>query len=149
MIVFCILWLLLMICLKPFRFRPLVYPWSWPARNKGCVWTHSYCFIPAFACGERRWRVRLLALEGERMLHAGGFPSNPVAVRVRAEHNEIIKWFICKEKRRSFKSAYHKKSLGPEIPILQVSHLQKVRKSNKLFRSANLRIGDLRMCWNF
>jgi hypothetical protein len=39
---------------------------------------HSYCFIPAFACGDRRWRVLLMALEGERMLHAGGFPSNPI-----------------------------------------------------------------------
>ncbi len=63
-----------MICLKPFRFGPLVYP----TINKGCVRPHSYFFIPAFACGERRRRVWLLALEGERMVHAGGFPNNPI-----------------------------------------------------------------------
>ncbi len=38
-----------------------------------------------------------------------------------------------------FKSANHKKS-----EIRKVSHLQEVQKSNKLFKSANLRICDLR-----
>ncbi len=38
------------------------FPWSWPIRNKDCVWPHWYCFIPALACGEgRKARIRLLA----------------------------------------------------------------------------------------
>ncbi len=40
--------------LDPSGFHTQVFPWSWPARNKGCVRPHSLCFIPVFACGERR-----------------------------------------------------------------------------------------------
>ncbi len=34
----------------PFRFRPLVSLWSRLLHNKGCVWPHSYCFIPVLVC---------------------------------------------------------------------------------------------------
>jgi hypothetical protein len=54
-------------------FDRLFIPRLWPTRNKGCVRPHSFHFIPAFACGERRRRVRLLALGGERMLCCWGF----------------------------------------------------------------------------
>ena len=54
-------------------FDSLFIPQSWPTRNKGCVRPHLFRFIPAFAYGERRRRVRLLALEGERMLFCWGF----------------------------------------------------------------------------
>ncbi len=60
------------ICLNPLGFHTLVFPWTWPARNKGCVRPHSYCFIQAFASGERRkaststgsWRGTNAALLG-------------------------------------------------------------------------------------
>jgi hypothetical protein len=42
-------------------------------------------------------------------------------------------------KSTNYKSANHKKSQIRRLP-----HLRKVRKSNKLFKSANLRICDLR-----
>ncbi len=55
------------------------HDWSWPIRNNGCVQPHSYCFIPALECGERRKaRTRLLALDSRNAELAGGFPSNPI-----------------------------------------------------------------------
>jgi len=53
------------ICVIPLGVDRLFIPRLLPARNKGCVRPHSYCFIPAFACGERRRQVRRLALGGE------------------------------------------------------------------------------------
>jgi hypothetical protein len=41
---------------------------------------------------------------------------------------------------KSFKSANDKKDWISKSQIRKVSHLRKVRKSNKLFKSANLRI---------
>jgi len=61
------------ICTNPLGLECLFIPRLWPAGNKGCVRPHSYCFILAFACGERRRRVRILALEGEQMLLCWGF----------------------------------------------------------------------------
>ncbi len=60
------------VSLNPLGFDTQVIPRSWPARNKGCVRPYSYCFIPAFACGERRiastatgsWRGTNAALLG-------------------------------------------------------------------------------------
>ncbi len=43
---------------------------------------------------------------------------------------------ICK----IFESPNHKKDCVRKSQILKVSHLRKVRKSNKLFKSANFRI---------
>ncbi len=70
MIISCVLWLLLILS---FRFRPLVYPMIVTYAKKGCVQPHLFRFIPAFGRGERRKRVRLLALGGERMLCCWGF----------------------------------------------------------------------------
>jgi hypothetical protein len=44
----------------------------------------------------------------------------------------------------SFRSANHKKDWVRKSQIYKVLHLRKVRKSNKLFKSAILRICDLR-----
>ena len=44
----------------------------------------------------------------------------------------------------SFKSANRKKDCVRKSQIHKASHLRKVRKSNKLFKSANLRICDFR-----
>jgi|LakMenEpi03Aug12_release.lakeMendotaPanAssembly.Ray.scaffolds.fasta_scaffold3004230_1 hypothetical protein len=46
----------------------------------------------------------------------------------------------------SFKSANHKKRLGPQIANTQDVTFAEGPKSNRLVRSANLRICDL---WNF
>jgi hypothetical protein len=56
---------------------------------------------------------------------------------------------ICKEKKnvfadlRKFKSGNHKKDWVHKSQIRKVSHLRNVRKSNKLFNSANLQICGL------
>jgi len=44
----------------------------------------------------------------------------------------------------SFKSVNHKKDWVHKSQIRKVPHLRKVRKSNKLLKSPNLRICDLR-----
>jgi hypothetical protein len=44
----------------------------------------------------------------------------------------------------SYKSANHKKDSARKSQIHKVPHLRNVRKSNKLFKSAHLRICDLR-----
>jgi hypothetical protein len=45
---------------------------------------------------------------------------------------------------RSFESANHKKIGSTNRKIRKVSHFRKVRKSNKLFKPANLRICGMR-----
>ncbi len=115
MVTYLCFMIIINICLNPLGFNTQVFPRSWPARNKGCVQPHSYCFIPAFACGERRktspatgsWRRTNAALLGvfqvtlfcpvraeqsKPRLECGSDPvaARPSAVAARAVHNRDI-----------------------------------------------------------
>ncbi len=52
-------------------------------------------FIPAFARGPRRRRIRLVASDGGNCFTVGGFPSNPIPVGVCAEQVYIGHYILC------------------------------------------------------
>jgi hypothetical protein len=62
-------------------------------------------------------------------------------VRTSRRSKSAKKLGFANRKFKNNKSANHKRRLGSEIR--EVPHMRKVRKSKKLFKSANLQISDL------